>query len=78
MYQQCGPALHAMFHPLWLYPADYVNEHDVDIAEERARSGSARGHLHRQWKYRSGVSNALLEFDRRSGLGRSSQRNADR
>src|SRR6202011_4818791 len=24
MYQQSGSELHAMFHPLWLYPPDYV------------------------------------------------------
>ena len=35
MYQQCGPELHAMFHPLFLYPPEYVNSHDDEITEEQ-------------------------------------------
>ena len=31
MYQQAGSELHAMFHPLWLYPPDYVNGHDGEL-----------------------------------------------
>jgi aminoacrylate hydrolase len=66
MYEQCGSALHAMFHPLWLYPPDYVNEHDTEITEERKRSVSAAPAV----EVAVGRINALLEFDRRAGLSR--------
>jgi aminoacrylate hydrolase len=38
MYLECGSELHQMFHPLWLYPPDYVNAHDAQLDEERRRS----------------------------------------
>jgi aminoacrylate hydrolase len=66
MYQQCGSELHAMFHPLWLYPPDYVNEHDAEIDEERKRSVSGAPPV----EVSMGRINALLKFDRRAGLAR--------
>lgn len=66
LYQQAGPELHAMFHPLFLYPPDYVNAHDADIDEERRRNvGSAP-----PVEVSVGRINALLAFDRRAGLAR--------
>jgi aminoacrylate hydrolase len=66
LYQQCGPALHSMFHPLWLYPPDYVNQHDTLIDEERARALSTAP----PDEVSIGRINALLKFDRRAGLCR--------
>jgi aminoacrylate hydrolase len=66
MYQQCGPELHAMFHPLWLYPPDYVNAHDAEIAEERKKSAAAAPPA----EVSIGRIDALLAFDRRAGLER--------
>ncbi|MGZ9005926.1 MAG: alpha/beta fold hydrolase [Burkholderiales bacterium] len=66
MYEQCGNELHAMFHPLWLYPPDFVNEHDAEIDEERRRAvGSAP-----PVEVSIGRIDALLKFDRRADLGR--------
>jgi aminoacrylate hydrolase len=66
MYQQCGPELHAMFHPLFLYPPEYVNAHDAEITEEQ-RAAPTKGSP----VYVSvGRINALLAFDRRAGLAR--------
>ena len=64
MYRQCGPELHAMFHPLWLYPPDYVNDHDGDIDEERARSIASAPPV----EVSIGRIEALFRFDRRAGL----------
>ncbi|MGE5523947.1 MAG: alpha/beta fold hydrolase [Rhodospirillaceae bacterium] len=64
MYRQCGPGLHAMFHPLWLYPHDYINAHDAEIDEERARNTSAAPPV----EVSIGRIDALLAFDRRAGL----------
>lgn len=64
MYQQCGPELHSMFHPLWLFPADYVNAHDAEIDEERRRSVAAAPPV----EVSIGRIEALLNFDRRAGL----------
>ncbi len=66
MYQQCGPGLHAMFHPLWLFPPDYVNTHDAQIDEERRRSASSAPPV----EVSVGRIDALLKFDRRAGLTR--------
>lgn len=66
MYEQAGPELHAMFHPLFLYPPDYVNAHDADIDEERRRNVAAAP----QVEVSVGRINALLAFDRRTGLAR--------
>ena len=66
MYELCGPELHAMFHPLFLYPPDYVNAHDAEITEEQlhapAKSAPVEASI--------GRVNALLAFDRRAGLAR--------
>lgn len=66
MYSEAGPELHARFHPLWLYPPDYVNAHDAEIEEERKKSIAGAPPV--------GVSvgriNAILAFDRRADLGR--------
>ena len=65
MYLSAGPELHAMFHPLWLYPPEYVNAHDAEIDEER-RSAAAAPPV----EVSIGRIDALLEFDRRADLGR--------
>jgi aminoacrylate hydrolase len=66
MYQTAGNELHAMFHPLWLYPPDYVNAHDAEIDEERRRSAATAPPV----EVSVGRIDALLAFDRRAGLGR--------
>jgi aminoacrylate hydrolase len=55
-----------MFHPLWLFPPDYVNEHDAEIDEERRRAASAAPPV----EVSIGRINALLQFDRRADLKR--------
>lgn len=64
MFQQCGPELHAMFHPLWLLPPDYVNAHDAEIDEERRRAVALASPV----EVSIGRIDALLRFDRRAGL----------
>ena len=64
MYQTAGSALHAMFHPLWLYPPDYVNAHDGEIDEERKRSAGSAPPV----EISVGRIDALMKFDRRAGL----------
>jgi len=66
MYEQCGPQLHAMFHPLWLYPPDYVNAHDADIDAERSRNTAGAPPV----EISMGRIDALLAFDRRADLRR--------
>jgi aminoacrylate hydrolase len=66
MYQTAGTELHAMFHPLWLYPPDYVNEHDAEIDDERKRSAAGAAPV----EVSVGRINALLKFDRRADLHR--------
>jgi aminoacrylate hydrolase len=66
MYELCGPELHAMFHPLFLYPPDYVNAHDTEISEEQARAPTKSAPVEAS----IGRINALLAFDRRQGLAR--------
>lgn len=66
MYEQCGSELHARFHPLWLYPPDYVNSHDAEIeAERRIAIGNAP-----PVECSIGRIDAILAFDRRADLGR--------
>ena len=66
MYEQCGSELHARFHPLWLYPPDYVNNHDAEIeAERRIAIGNAP-----PVECSIGRIDAILAFDRRADLGR--------
>ena len=55
-----------MFHPLWLYPPDYVNEHDAELDEERNRSVAGAPPV----EVSVGRIDALLAFDRRAGLAR--------
>ena len=66
LYLQCGSELHGRFHPLWLYPPDWINAHDEEIEEEQKRSLAGAPPV--------GVSvgriDALLAFDRRADLGR--------
>ena len=66
MYEECGAELHAMFHPLWLYPPAYVNEHDAEIDAERRQA------MARATPVASSVGriNALLAFDSRATLAR--------
>ena len=66
MYQQAGAELHAMFHPLWLLPPDYVNAHDAEIDEERKRAAGTAPPV----EISVGRIDALLAFDRRAGLWR--------
>jgi aminoacrylate hydrolase len=55
-----------MFHPLWLYPPDYVNAHDAEIDEERKRAAGSAPPV----EISVGRIDALLAFDRRADLGR--------
>ena len=64
MYRQCGPELHARLHPLWLYPPDYVNEHDATIEDELGRNVAAAPPV----DVSVGRINAILAFDRRAQL----------
>src|SRR5688572_3034986 len=66
MYLTAGSDLHAMFHPLWLYPPEYVNAHDAEIDEERRRSASAAPPA----EVSIGRIDAITRFDRRADLGR--------
>jgi aminoacrylate hydrolase len=66
MYEVAGPELHAMFHPLFLYPPDYVNAHDDEIAEEQKRAPTRSAPVEAS----IGRIDALMKFDRRSGLSR--------
>ena len=66
MYATAGSELHGMFHPLWLYPPDYVNTHDAEIEAERVRAiGSAP-----PVEVSIGRIDALMRFDRRADLAR--------
>jgi aminoacrylate hydrolase len=66
MYLECGSELHQMFHPLFLYPPDYVNAHDDELDEERRRS------LVNAPPVEVSVAriDAILAFDRRADLHR--------
>lgn len=66
MYLEAGTDLHQMFHPLWLYPPDYVNAHDVEIDEERKKSVAGAPPV----EVSAGRIDALLAFDRRATVGR--------
>ena len=66
MYELCGPELHAMFHPLFLYPPDYVNAHDAEITQEQQSAPTKSSPV----EVSIGRINALLAFDRRAGLAR--------
>jgi aminoacrylate hydrolase len=66
LYQQCGSELHGRFHPLWLYPPDWINAHDEEIEEEQKRSLAGVPPV----EVSVGRIDALLAFDRRADLGR--------
>lgn len=66
MYLEAGSALHAMFHPLWLYPPDYVNAHDAEIDEERRKAVAGAPPV----EVSIGRIDAIMAFDRRKDLGR--------
>lgn len=66
MYREAGSELHARFHPLWLYPPDYVNAHDAEIDEERRIAVANAPPV----EISVGRINAILAFDRRADLGR--------
>ena len=55
-----------MFHPLWLYPPDYVNAYDAEIDEERKRSAGSAPPV----EVSVGRIEALMKFDRRPDLRR--------
>ncbi len=64
LYLQAGPELHAQFHPLFLYSPDYVNEHDIQIEEERKNAPTRSSPV----EVSVGRIDALMRFDRRAGL----------
>ena len=64
--RQGGSALYAAFYPLWVYPPDYVNAHDAGIEEERRQAVAGAPPV----EVAMGRINALLAFDRRTGLPR--------
>lgn len=66
MYGEAGSELHARFHPLWLYPPDYVNTHDTEIEEERKKAIAGAPPV----EVSIGRINAILAFDRRADLAR--------
>jgi aminoacrylate hydrolase len=66
VYRQGGAALHGLFHPLWLYPPDWVNAHDAEIAEEQKRAAAEAPPV----EISVARIDALLAFDRRADLGR--------
>ncbi|HEX6007324.1 MAG TPA: alpha/beta fold hydrolase [Burkholderiales bacterium] len=66
MYRQAGSELHAMFHPLWLYPPDYVNTHDAEIDEERSKAVAGAPPV----EVSIGRIDAIMAFDRRKDLAR--------
>ena len=53
-----------MFHPLFLYPPEYVNSHDDEITEEQKIAPTKSSSV----EISVGRINALLAFDRRAGL----------
>ena len=66
LYLQCGSELHGRFHPLWLYPPDWINTHDDQIEAEQKRSLAGAPPV----EVSVGRIDALLAFDRRADLGR--------
>jgi aminoacrylate hydrolase len=60
-----GAALYAEFFPLWVYPPEHVNAHDAAIGDEVRRAVNAA-----PAEVMMGRIDALLAFDRRSGLAR--------
>jgi aminoacrylate hydrolase len=66
MYREAGSALHAVFHPLWLYPPDYVNAHDAEIDEERRKAVAGAPPV----EVSIGRIEAIMAFDRRADLHR--------
>jgi aminoacrylate hydrolase len=66
MYQEGGPELHSRFHPLFLYPPEWINAHDAEIEEEQRGSPTRSTPV----EVSVGRINALLAFDRRAGLSR--------
>jgi aminoacrylate hydrolase len=66
MYLECGAELHQMFHPLFLYPPDYVNTHDAELEEERRRSTASASPV----EISVARIEAIMRFDRRADLGR--------
>ena len=66
MYRETGSELHAQFHPLWLYPPDYVNAHDAEIDEERRKAVAGAPPV----EVSIGRIDAIMAFDRRKDLHR--------
>jgi aminoacrylate hydrolase len=66
LYLECGSELHQMFHPLFLYPPDYVNAHDAELDEERRRSLADAPPV----EVSVARIDAILAFDRRADLHR--------
>jgi len=66
MLRKGGPELHALFHPLWLYPAWWINSHDAEITEEQRKALANPSPV----EVSMARMDALLAFDRRAGLAR--------
>lgn len=66
LYREAGSELHALFHPLWLYPPDYVNTHDAEIDEERRKAVAGAPPV----EVSIGRIDAIMAFDRRTDLHR--------
>ncbi len=66
MLRKGGAELHALFHPLWLYPPWWINSHDTEIREEQKKA------LENPSPVEVSIAriDALLAFDRRAGLAR--------
>lgn len=62
----CGPELHSRFHPLWLYPPDWVNAHDEQIEEDQKRALANASPV----EVSIGRIDAIMAFDRRADLGK--------
>lgn len=66
LYLEAGSELHGRFHPIWLYPPDWVNAHDEEIEADQQRALASAPPV----EVSVGRIDALLAFDRRADLGR--------
>lgn len=63
---KCGPGLNARFHPLWLYPPQWIGAHDEEIAEEQRRAVMGAPPV----EVSVARIDAIMAFNRRAGLSR--------
>jgi aminoacrylate hydrolase len=66
MFREVGAELHAQFHPLWLYPPEYVNAHDAELDEERRKAVAGAPPTDTS----IARIDAIMGFDRRNDLHR--------